>query len=219
MLRCGKFHKQKKKIGYLLSERKVINSPLSPHIKSRSDTELLLHYHATGENDVIGELYRRYTHLVFGVCMKYLKNEMDAEDAVMQIFEKLLTDLKKHQVDNFKGWLYMVAKNHCLMYLRGEQRQLQKDMALKKDFPDIVEICYDMHLNKEENKVDKLSGVESAIKELKEEQRICIELFYLKEHCYREVAELTGFTENQVKSFIQNGKRNLKIMLERQNET
>jgi RNA polymerase sigma-70 factor (ECF subfamily) len=150
--------------------------------------------------------------------MKYLKNEVDAEDAVMQIFEKLMNDLKKHSIDNFKGWLYMVAKNYCLMQLRGDQSQLKKDKELKKDFPSIVEINYNLHLDGENEKEKSLLQLEAALKELNEEQRICIELFYLKEMCYKEVSELSGFTMNQVKSYIQNGKRNLKIIMEKNNE-
>lgn len=185
------------------------------NIKECSDTELLSYYKESDDGAVIGELYTRYTHLVFGVCMKYLKNEVDAEDAVMQIFEKLMKDLRKHNIDNFKGWLYMVAKNYCLMQLRGDQSQLKKDKELKKDLPAVVETAHYLHLDGENEKERSLLRLEDAIRELNEEQRICIELFYLKQMCYKEVSDLSGFTMNQVKSYIQNGKRNLKIIMER----
>lgn len=180
---------------------------------------------------MVGELFQRYTHLVFGVCMKYLKDEDEAKDGVMQIFEKILTDLHRHNVDNFKGWLYMVAKNHCLMYFRSKKIHVELPRHLTDDFgndnysddstfqpehdgsPGMpVELVSNLHLNGED-KEKQLTLMESAIKELKEGQKICIELFYLQEKSYEEVAKMTGYTMKEVKSYIQNGKRNLKIIM------
>ena len=93
----------------------------SPDIKNCSDHELVQKFRETRDNAIVGELFQRYTHLVFGVCMKYLKDEDEAKDGVMQIFEKILTDLHRHNVENFKGWIYMVAKNHCFMYFRSKK--------------------------------------------------------------------------------------------------
>lgn len=162
-------------------------------------------------NAVIGHLFEKYTHLVFGVCMKYLKDEDDAKDAVMQIFEKLLIDLKKHEITQFKGWLHTVAKNHCLMQLRSDKSLSEKQQELKKDFKSFVESGYELHLNSEPDKEKQLNQLEQAINSLKEEQKICIDLFYLKEKSYQEIAVLTGYSLNTVKSNIQNGKRNIKI--------
>lgn len=196
-------------------------------IKKYSDSQLVLKFRETRDNAVIGELFQRYTHLVFGVCMKYLKNEPDAKDGVMQIFEKILTDLHRHDVDNFKGWLYMVAKNHCLMYFRRKKTHVELPGNFTEDFNSNYsddEISYDnrtgmpveflsgLHPNGED-KEKQLTLMESAIKKLKEEQKICIELFYLQEKSYEEVAIETGYTMKEVKSYLQNGKRNLKIML------
>jgi RNA polymerase sigma-70 factor (ECF subfamily) len=146
--------------------------------------------------------------------MKYLKDEDEAQDAVMQVFEKLLSDLKKHTVDNFKGWLYMVSKNHCLMHLRGTKNLLEKQKELKKDAPIFMESWNDEHLDNVKSKEVTLTKLENCISKLNEKQKITVELFFIKEKCYQEVADETGFTMNDVKSFIQNGKRNLKICME-----
>lgn len=198
------------------------------NIKDCSDTELVQKFRDTRDNTIVGELYQRYTHLVFGVCMKYLKDEDEAKDGVMQIFEKLITDLHRHNVDNFKGWLYMVAKNHCLMYFRSKKNHVELPRHLTGDFVDEnysddgmvtqeqhgmnMELVSNVHLNGED-KEKQLTLMESAIKELKEGQKICIELFYLQEKSYEEVAKMTGYSMKEVKSYIQNGKRNLKIIM------
>lgn len=200
-------------------------------IKNCSDSELIQKFRDTRDNSIIGELFQRYTHLVFGVCMKYLKNEDEAKDGVMQIFEKILTDLHRHNVDNFKGWLYMVAKNHCMMYFRSKKNQVELPRDLTGDFGDnnleedaplslgrgaggevSMELTSNLHHNGED-KEKQLSLMETAIKELKEEQRICIELFYLQEKSYEDVAKTTNYSMKEVKSYIQNGKRNLKILM------
>ncbi|MGE0562587.1 MAG: RNA polymerase sigma factor [Flavobacteriales bacterium] len=185
----------------------------SKNISKHSDIELIAEYKSKGDNTVIGELFKRYSHLVYGVCLKYLKNEDESKDAVLEIFEQLLVDLLKHDVSNFKSWLHSVARNHCLMYLRKEQTQLKRanDYEYAFDEGDDYETPFQIH-EKEQQEV-QLTDLEKALGELKEEQRICIELFFLKEKCYEEVAELTGFTMNQVKSYIQNGKRNLSLKL------
>lgn len=180
--------------------------------------ELISLYRESGDNVYIGELFKRYTHLVFGVCMKYLKDEDESKDAVMMIFEKLPGDLKKHEVSQFKGWLHRVASNHCLMELRAKSARHEKEVEMAKDLGSVMESGYELHLDGEADKEKELSNLENAVKELKEEQKICIELFYLQEKSYQEVAEMTGFDMNKVKSAIQNGKRNLKILLTEQNE-
>lgn len=183
-----------------------------------TDLELIALFKETGDNVHIGELFKRYTHLVFGVCMKYLKDEDESKDAVMIIFEKLPSDLKKHEVTQFKGWLHRVASNHCLMELRSKSAKHEKDVEMAKDFASVMESGYELHLDGVDDKERELQNLEEAVNELKSEQKICIELFYLQEKSYQEVAELTGFDMNKVKSAIQNGKRNLKILLMERNE-
>lgn len=184
------------------------------NIQSFTDNELITKYKKTSDNSLVGELYKRYSHLVYGVCLKYLKNEEESKDAVLQIFEKLLTDLKKHEIDNFKSWLHSVARNHCLMFLRKQQTQLKRVNEYEATYQheETFAAPFAVH-EKEENEV-MLTKLEQAMTELKEEQRICIELFFLKEKCYNEVADITGYEIKKVKSYIQNGKRNLaNIML------
>jgi RNA polymerase sigma factor (sigma-70 family) len=173
-------------------------------ISSLSDSELLDKYRKTGDGTFFGELFKRYTHLVYGVCLKYLRDPDESSDAVMQIFEKLLGDLKKHEVSNFKSWLYSVAKNHCLMKLRKEPLMLR----LEEEQEIIMESGEEMHLlNEKELQLVKL---EKAMECLNTQQRKCVELFYIKEKSYKEITEETGYSIKEVKSYLQNAKRNLK---------
>jgi len=187
-------------------------------IKGLSDKELLIGFKENADNTYIGELYNRYVHLVFGVCMKYLKNEDESKDAVMQVFEKLLHDLVRHEVENFKGWLYTLTKNHCLMLLRNDHMYVINQADLKKDLSEIMENDSSLHQDNSMEKELQIRQLEEGITTLNKEQRTCVELFYLSDKSYQEVAEITGFDLNQVKSYIQNGKRNLKNYLQNKYE-
>ncbi len=180
-----------------------------------SDTELVSKYRNSGDNAYIGELFQRYTHLVYGVCMKYLKNQEESRDAVMDVFEKILVELKRHEVENFKPWLYFVAKNHCLMKLRKETSLRTHRDGFKRFYTDFMEFEDVSHLlNGKADDTQVVDFLKSGVNELKDEQRFCIELFYFDNKSYQEVAEQTGYSLLQVKSFLQNGKRNLKIYLQ-----
>lgn len=183
-----------------------------------SDEELVQRYRNSHETTYIGELYQRYTHLVFGVCMKYFHNEAEAEDATMQIFEKLINDLKKHHITAFKPWLHIVVKNHCMMHFRKETSQGKKMADLKYEVKGSVENPEESHLEEALEKEYILQHLHEGIETLKEEQRTCIELFYLKDQSYVQIAEATGYSLNEVKSYIQNGKRNLKNFISLKNE-
>ncbi len=178
-----------------------------------SDDELLRQFRQSGDPSCVGILFTRYTHLVYGVCMKYLQDHEDARDAVMDIFEDLLRNLQAHNVEVFKNWLYTVSKNHCLMILRKETSvnkvREQWLAAFSQEIMDSGEI---LHLDSEERE-SRLSTMMEALKRLNEEQRTCLELLYLHDKSYQEVSDLTGYTLHQVKSFIQNGKRNMKNIL------
>jgi len=166
----------------------------------------------------VGILYKRYAHLVLGLSLKYLKDEDEAKDAVMQIFEKLLSDLLKHNVEYFKSWLYTFSKNHCLMVIRTKQSLLKKEIELELHADSFMETNNQLHLNSNNDKEKQYQALEKAITELNTEQKQCIELFYLQNKSYQEISDITGFSLNEVKSFIQNGKRNLKLKLERNSE-
>ncbi|HEU4716551.1 MAG TPA: sigma-70 family RNA polymerase sigma factor [Bacteroidia bacterium] len=174
-----------------------------------SDEELLKEYRSSGDKAFVGELYIRYSHLVYGLCLNYFRDRELARDAVLQLFEKLMTVLTKNEPENFKMWLTFVARNHCISELRKIQVQRDRKQeyasAPGEDNTDREEL-----LKKEE----RLSRLEEAVKLLGEEQRKCIELFYFSEKSYEEISEITGYSEKQVKSYLQNGKRNLKIIME-----
>jgi len=179
------------------------------NISSLKDSEIIAKYKKQGDTNLVGELYKRYSHLVYGVCLKYLKNEEEAKDAAIQIFENLMKDLKKHEVSNFKSWLHSVSKNHCLMFLRKQQTKLKKVNEYEAVYQHEEVFEAPFSVNEDLVKEDLLTDLERAITLLKEEQQICIQLFFLEEKCYNEVADITGFSLKQVKSYIQNGKRNL----------
>ena len=185
-------------------------------LKRLSDESLIRSFAKSRDNKYLSEIFTRYSHLVFGVCMKYLKNEEEAKDAVMQIFEKLITSIEKQEIENFKSWIYTVSKNHCLMKLRKEKAIAKNENGFKKIISsEIMELTGEIHLNNDTDGEDIFEKLNMAIKNLNDEQQVCIEMLYLQNKTYRDVAEVTGFTMKEVKSHIQNGKRNLKIYLEK----
>jgi RNA polymerase sigma factor (sigma-70 family) len=179
--------------------------------KDHSDSQLINNFLETGDNVFVGELYKRYGHLVLGLCIKYLKDKDEAEDAVMTIFGQLLNDLKKHKVEYFKSWLYTYSKNYCLMQLRKKQNQLKKELDVKENEIFLMDYNNIEHLNEKEQQI---SLMQTALNELNKEQKECLELFYLSNKSYTEIVTITGYNNNEVKSHIQNGKRNLKIKME-----
>ncbi len=181
------------------------------------DQELISVFKSNGDRKALGILFDRYSHLVFGVCMKYLKNEDDARDATMAVYEKLMEDLKRFEVLKFSSWIHTVARNYCLMQLRSRKAMLHVDDENSTGWDTVVETHQPSHLATEDNKEAMLVLMEEGIRTLNEEQRICIELFYLKNYCYQDVAEISGFNLLEVKSYIQNGKRNLKNYMMKKN--
>ena len=179
--------------------------------KHLSDQQLLENFYKFHDNQWIGSLLQRYTLLLLGVCMKYLKDEEEAKDAVQQIFLKVITELPKYKVDYFKSWLYMVARNHCLMKIRDDHGR--NHLKLEEETYRMPEettgpqfyVQKDMHLEL----------MEATLQELNSEQKRCVTLFYLEKQSYQQIAMTTGFTVMQVKSHIQNGKRNLKILMDK----
>lgn len=174
-----------------------------------SDNELIEKYKASADLAPLGELYQRYMELVYGVCLKYMKDTEEAKDCVLSIFEELVSKLQKHQVENFKAWLYQLAKNHCLMKLRKK-----KIISVNIDLSN-VHLQENEHPSLEFEKEENFKQMEFCLGQLSELQRQAIELFYLQNKCYKEIAEETGMEFNTVRSFIQNGRRNLKICMEK----
>ena len=176
------------------------------------DQWLIDSYRENGDVTHIAELFTRYTGLVFGVCMKYVKDEELARDLTMQVYEVLCDKLKTHDVKHFSSWLHRVTSNHCLMHLRKEQTQRKRKDEFKYVQEQVVELEPDWHLDNEKEKY--LQALEEALAVLNPEQQHCIRLFYLKDLSYQDICEETGLTFNEVKSHIQNGKRNLKLKLQ-----
>ena len=184
-----------------------VNPKLHKHI---SDQELLERFYADHDNQWLGILLERYTLLLLGVCMKYLKNEELAKDSVQQIFLKAITELQKYRVEYFKSWIYMVAKNHCLMQLRDKPGkvtvEVKDGIAAETDETDKESLL----LN--EKTYEYMS---EALKELNADQQLCVTLFYMEKKSYQQITEQTGYIMMQVKSHIQNGKRNMRILIEK----
>ena len=174
------------------------------------DNELLENFYRSKDNQWLGTLLQRYTLLLLGVCMKYLKNEEEAKDAVQQIFLKVFTELHKYRVDYFKSWLYMITRNQCLMRLRDRQgkiaKELTENLGLQEQENNIAELA---------EKDALLAAMETSLEELNADQKTCVTLFYLQKKTYHEISDTTGYTLLQVKSHIQNGKRNLKMLVEK----
>jgi len=181
--------------------------------KSLSDDDLLRHFQSMGDPDSLGELYSRYMHLVYGVCLKYLKNREESKDAVMQIFEKLLKDLPAYEIRNFKAWLYVITKNFCLMQLRSRQSSEKKIKLWQNDPENSMESEAFLH-PLDDDLLQTNRALKECIEKLKKEQRECVNWFYYENKSYREIAQFPDMDENKVKSLLQNAKRNLKICLE-----
>lgn len=178
-----------------------------PHI---ADEQLLKNYYHDRDNNWLGALFERYTLLLFGVAMKYLKNEDEAKDAVQHVFLKAMTELNKYPVQYFKSWLYMITKNYCLMTLR-QKAGPHKDVTTEQIPDDADPATKHQHIEKDR----KLELMSLSLNELNNEQKQCVTLFYLEKKSYQQITEETGYTIMQVKSYIQNGKRNLKVILEK----
>lgn len=178
-------------------------------MQDANDDTLVRAYKKSGELEYLAALYERYMNLVYGVCLKYLDEEA-AKDAVMQIFEELILKVKQHEIQYFRGWLHVLARNHCLMKIRaikGRVVSMDGDGFMENGLSHHPDNGFDMEAN--------LQAMEKCLETLPEEQKKSVNLFYLKEKSYREVADITGYEMSKVKSYIQNGKRNLKICMEK----
>lgn len=176
-----------------------------------SDADLVQAFQQTADLTVLGTLYERYMDLVYGVCLNYLKDSERAKDSVLSIFEELVTKVQKHTIENFRSWLYQLAKNHCLMQLRSDKKFI-KVPATDGLFMQNEE---DVHLNGELEQEDKIEALQHCLAQLNAEQRQAVELFYLQGKSYKEIEPLMGVDVNTVRSFLQNGRRNLKICMDK----
>jgi len=181
----------------------------SQFFKNNSDAELISRYKLYTDKQAVGELYKRYSHLVLGMCINYFKDKEIAKDATLQIFEKLFTELKKREIQNFRIWLSFVTRNYCISELRKRQTQLLRKAEYQQALNEHLESDCESDIQKEK----RIEQLEKALTSLNPFQQECIELFYLKNMTYNQIVDSTGFSVNEVKSHIQNGKRNLKLFL------
>lgn len=199
---------------------------LSPaSLSSLSDGVLITTYKAGGDLQVLAELYKRYMGLVYSVCLKYFKNQPASEDAVMDIFEQLISKVKNHEIEHFKPWLGALARNHCLMQLRKKSPESESAVSFDETFmhsgkklhPN-ADVMQDGVSEPSEamQKEFVFTTMEKCLETLAEQQRVSVDLFYLQQKCYRQVADITGYDIDKVRSYIQNGRRNLKICMEKQ---
>ena len=179
------------------------------------DNELIDRFRYSHDNHYIGELYNRYAHLVLGLCIKYFKDIEKAKDATMSIFELLMNELKRHRIENFKSWLFTVSKNYCLQELRKKSTVRQKEELYKVFIAETIESDLELHPNTEKEKL--ISRMEELLPSLKNNQRLCLKMFYLDGKSYADISQELNFSLKEVKSHIQNGKRNLKIKLQEGN--
>jgi len=180
-----------------------------PHKKT--DAELVKDYQQSGNLEVLAVLYERYVELVYGVCLKYFKDATLAEDAVMNIYEELIAKTKKHDIKNFRPWLHVLAKNHCLMQLRKKKITVSFDPQLMHS----EEIVHPNYGEEQDNHEEK--ALKNCIEKLPKQQKQCINWFYFDNKSYKEIAVMTELELGKVRSYIQNGRRNLKICMEKSN--
>lgn len=180
------------------------------------DNELIIGYKKSNNRELLGVLFKRYSGMVLGVCIKHVKDTDLAEDLTMQVFEFLLNKVHQYEISNFKSWLFVISKNTCLMYLRKKKVEINEQW-LGENASVIMEKHAQLHLNNnEEEKESKIEELLEGINKLSPEQKWCVELFYLKEKSYKEIEQITGYSYNDVKSYIQNGKRNLKNLIQKE---
>ena len=184
---------------------------------TRQDVQLLEEFSSTGNLQALGDLYSRYMHLVYGVCLKYLQDREESKDAVMQIFEKLVREVPGQKIENFRNWLHIVTRNYCLMQLRSRKSFAERQNEWLLDQGSFMENGNELHpIDDDKREMEK--SLADCIAKLKEEQRNCIVQFYYEDKCYNEIARNLGMDEKKVKSHLQNGKRNLKLCIEEKNE-
>ncbi|MBC8152321.1 MAG: sigma-70 family RNA polymerase sigma factor [Bacteroidetes bacterium] len=192
----------------------------TPPSPPTTDGEFVAAYQATGDLELLGDLYERHIDMVYAVCFNYLRDEAESQDAVMHLFEQLITDLKRHEVQNFRSWLHTVARNYCLMQLRA-RRVYVSDAELTDADEDDTRPAADWLMTDADEGPDleqHITQMHACLKTLPPAQQTCLDLFYLQQKSYADVAQLTGYDLKQVKSYLQNGRRNLKLCLDRHHD-
>lgn len=174
----------------------------------KTDEQLLKLYAESGDDHYLSLLYTRYVEMIYGVCLKYYKNSTEAKDAASEVYLLLLRRTKGKEIDNWKPWLYTVVKNYCLEQLRSRSNKLPKQLAADTVYSEEV-----YHPTSESNEAE-VQKLESCIEGLEADQQSCIRMFYLEKRSYQELSDVLHLSWGQVRSRIQNGRRNLKNCME-----
>lgn len=185
------------------------------NIGEKSDEEILAMYRSNGDPAQLGILYQRYVELVYGVCLKYFKDNTKAEDAAMGIFESLIEKVKTHDIRQFRPWLHVVTKNFCLMELRKKNNTLSYDELPPSVQAELVYSQESLHQTNTLEADEEERALKKCIEKLSPQQKHCVEQFYFENKSYREIAEEDGEELGMVRSHIQNGRRNLRICIEK----
>jgi RNA polymerase sigma-70 factor (ECF subfamily) len=184
---------------------------------NKTDKELVGLYKNTVDTKIIGEFYNRYSHIVFGIAMKYMKDTDKAQDILLDVFHDVFENLLKYSVDDFKNWLLTITRNLCFKRIKDNEKIISLDYTginnLSVNFME-KEAEFSHHIEKEK----QYSNLKKALLQLKKEQKECVTLFYLQDKSYVEISNITGYPVKKVKSYIQNGKRNLSIIMNKLNK-
>ncbi len=202
------------KYSFLERFMQIVHRKYKESFRHFSDQKLVEIYKETANAEIIGEIFERYQHIMFGVCLKYLRNADQSNDAVMHIFNELFDLLSRYEVRDLKYWLHTITKNHCLKILKGNEHAVDLDEVSEKNIAvDFMESEQELtHLKEKDLLLEKLN---EALYRLKPEQQQCVKLFYIDSRSYQDIADITGYPLKKVKSYIQNGKRNLQLILEK----
>jgi len=191
---------------------KIVHHKYNSALVDKSDTDLVAQYKIEQNQEMVGELYIRYNHIVYGVCLKYVKNTDQANDICLNVFSTLYESLLKYEINDFKSWLLTVTRNSCIKFLQKETKEQTFNNEVNFSDEDFMESDTENdHISSKEN---QLQALEKANEQLKPEQKECIKLFYIDDKSYQEITDLTHFDLKKVKSYIQNGKRNLQLIME-----
>ena len=187
------------------------------------DNSLIHQYQEQQEHRYFNELYQRYAHLVFGSCLKQVKNRDEAKDLTMIIFEKLVERLPTEQVDNFKTWIYYFTRNECISHLRKQEATTKREEEWKK-----MRKSEEIFMENEtllrpytDNSISNIDGaaLQHAIQQLSKAQQQCIRRFFFEQQSYKQIATATRWSLKEVKSHLQNGKRKLRLILLEQQQS
>lgn len=178
------------------------------------DTELVELYKKNPDTSLIEELYNRYSKRVYWWALKFLGNRLEAEEMVHDIFAAMMSGMldlyQAREGAKFSSWLYRCVGNQCMKIVRKRNEVIFNQVEVV-DVPEALIIDLEVEvIAKEWNE-----QLTSALNRLNQMQRVCCMRFYWDGMRYDEIAEELGITHDQVRSHLQNGLRNLRIIFGR----